>query len=367
MHRGTCCNSRARYGPNVRFTITLKLLPIFLGTTAVVLLAALGLARWSFNQGFLDYVNALEHDRLSRIALDLVQFHEPTGVTPFPDLDPHTFMRIVQSHSPRGPGDGQRPPPGKRRHDRPFVPGSPGTPGGPGRPPVGLYNLEGHLIVGQAIEDEPTDDRSELVRVPVKAAGEVVAQLRTLPHRRLTTPRETGFAVAQRTAIWGIAAVSLLLALVISLILARALQGPVRRAMGRVDQIVAGDFSAEQPELRSDEFGELSANLERLAATLDDHRKARQRWLADISHELRTPVTILMAELHALKDGVRALDTAQLESFDQEVTRLQHLIDDLYQLSLSEIGGLRYTFAAVELSALLELTPAKQNGERLAV
>jgi two-component system sensor histidine kinase BaeS len=335
--------------PELRFTITPKLLLIFLGTTGVVLLAALGLARWSFNQGFLDYVNALEQDRLTRVAADLVRLHDPADATPFAQLDLRTFMRVVHSHSPRAPGDGHRPPPpGIRPHER-LLP-----PAGPGRPPVGLYDPGGHLIVGQAVEDGVTKKNNEVVRVPIQVTGEIVAELRSLPHRRLTTPRETQFAVAQRTATWGIAAVSLTLALVISLILAKALQRPLRRAMGRVDQIVAGDFTAHRPELRSDEFGELSANIERLATTLDEHRKARQRWLADISHELRTPVTVLMAELHALKDGVRALDAVQLESFDQEVTRLQHLIDDLYQLSLSEIGGLRYNFSTVDLSAMLE-------------
>lgn len=329
----------------MRFTITLKLVLIFLATTGVVLLAALGLARWSFNQGFLDYVNALEHDRLSRIAAELAPFHDPSTGS-FARLDPRTFLRIVQAHSPRGAPEGPPPPPGRPpgpRFDRPFPPQE------AGRPPVALFDPLGNLVVGRP--PAPGDDA---VRVPVMVAGTMVGELRALPHRRLTTPRETAFAREQRTATWIIATVGMALAAIISLILARALQAPLRRAMRRVNSLAAGDFASQAPELRSDEFGELSVNLERLATTLEDNRKSRQRWLADISHELRTPVTVLTAELHALRDGIRPLDATQIQSFAQEVERLQRLIDDLYQLSLSEIGGLRYAFAPVDLSGLLD-------------
>ncbi|MEM6485224.1 MAG: ATP-binding protein, partial [Pseudomonadota bacterium] len=83
------------------------------------------------------------------------------------------------------------------------------------------------------------------------------------------------------------------------------------------------------------------------------NRDARQRWIADISHELRTPVTVLRGELEAIADGVRVFDQEQLVSLQAEVRRLEKFIDDLYQLSLADIGGLRYEFAEVDVSAVL--------------
>ncbi len=91
------------------------------------------------------------------------------------------------------------------------------------------------------------------------------------------------------------------------------------------------------------------SDLDRLAGTLEQSRSVRRRWLADISHELRTPVTVLAGEIEALKDGVRSFDRQQLHSLDEEVQRLQHLIHDLYELSLSDVGGLRYEFTTVDL------------------
>jgi two-component system sensor histidine kinase BaeS len=90
-------------------------------------------------------------------------------------------------------------------------------------------------------------------------------------------------------------------------------------------------------------------DLDRLAYKLEENRASRQRWLADISHELRTPVTVLTGEIETIKDGIRPLDMQQVLSLDQEVTRLRRLIEDLYELSVSDIGGLRYSFESIDI------------------
>ena len=125
----------------------------------------------------------------------------------------------------------------------------------------------------------------------------------------------------------------LLVAALAGWLLARVLLAPLRRTMGAVDELTNGNFETRLAGNRQDELGDLMQNVDRLAATLEDSRDARQRWLADVSHELRTPVTILSAEIEAVRDGIRELDPAQIDSFAQEVNRLQALIDDLFQLS----------------------------------
>ncbi len=65
-------------------------------------------------------------------------------------------------------------------------------------------------------------------------------------------------------------------------------------------------------------------------------------------------MTVLAGKIEALKDGVRSFDCQQLDSLDEETQRLQHLIDDLYELSLSDVGGLRYEFATVDLKDCVE-------------
>ena len=72
-----------------------------------------------------------------------------------------------------------------------------------------------------------------------------------------------------------------------------------------------------------------------------------------VSHELRTPVSILKGELEAMVDGVRPLDQQQLGSLRAEVERLAKLIEDLFQLSLADLGGLRYEFWPLDFAALV--------------
>jgi len=64
LHYTDACMTTAGYTEVMVLTISKKLILAFLGLTLVVLISTLGLARWSFDQGFLDYVNALEEARL---------------------------------------------------------------------------------------------------------------------------------------------------------------------------------------------------------------------------------------------------------------------------------------------------------------
>ena len=71
--------------------------------------------------------------------------------------------------------------------------------------------------------------------------------------------------------------------------------------------------------------------------------------MADISHELRTPLSLLRADVEAMQDGVRPLDQAALAGLHDDALRLGRLIDDLYELSMTDLGALSYHKAPVHL------------------
>jgi len=79
----------------------------------------------------------------------------------------------------------------------------------------------------------------------------------------------------------------------------------------------------------------------------------RRDFVADISHELRTPLAILKGELEAIQDGIRKPDVAAMSSLLSETQALSQLVDDLYQLSLSDVGGLRYQMQEMDINACL--------------
>src|SRR5690606_36622369 len=82
--------------------------------------------------------------------------------------------------------------------------------------------------------------------------------------------------------------------------------------------------------------------------------QARRRWVADISHELRTPLAVLQADIEALEDGVRPLDQQALGRLQQQTRRLTNLVNDLYDLSLTDIGALTYRKQSSDLLELLQ-------------
>jgi two-component system sensor histidine kinase BaeS len=212
-------------------------------------------------------------------------------------------------------------------------------------PPTALYNSDGEFIVGRPSSLE--DIKS--IRVPVTVDGKLAGELRTAPRRYFSSPQETAFSRQQWMTSGLIGFVAMVLAVMVSLLLTRVLLAPIRRTIVGISRLSNGDYSTRLNEQRTDELGQLMGDLDRLAHKLEENRASRQRWLADISHELRTPMTVLTGEIESLKDGIRPFDLNQVHSLDQEITRLRRFIDDLYELSVSDIGGLRYNFAPVDI------------------
>lgn len=324
----------------MRLTISRKLTLSFLGLTLTVLIATLGLARWSFERGFFDYANALEQHRLQSLAASLSREYVSDGDS-WSALTAQRFNQVLRRSQPEGAGLDRGRPPGPR-------------PPGPMHPPPGAYPptpptllLDSH---GETVAGSPLPEiKGAPISVPVLVAGQQVGELRSTPRRRFDSPQETAFSSQQLYTSLIIGVVSLVLATIVALVLTRILLAPIRRLLSGVSQISSGDYSSRINESRDDELGQLMADLDRLAHKLEENRDARQRWMADISHELRTPVTVLTGELEALKDGILPLEMPQVLSLDQEVARLRHLIEDLFQLSLSDIGGLRYSMSPIDL------------------
>ena len=350
---------------SMKLSIFHKLTLALLGLTAIILVATLGLARWSFERGFLEYVNAIERTRLNDIILELEHHYVAAGNS-WRGLDDEKFSAALVPESSR------RPPRGGPRMSPVEAP--PRIVGGPpprpekrkrSGPPTTLLDIDGNRIVGAALPKN-----SELLtRVDVIYGGAKVGELVTLPRRRLDSPQETQFAKQQERTSIVIGVLALGLATLLSLLIARALLNPLRKTINAVNILSNGDYSIRTDEKRSDELGELMRNFDRLASVLEKNLSARKRTLADISHELRTPLTTLSGELEALKDGIRPFDKKQVLSLDQEVQRLKNLVEDLYQLSLSDIGGLRYEFEQVNLDELLHQVTSRyrDRGNQLGI
>jgi len=199
-----------------------------------------------------------------------------------------------------------------------------------------LLDAEGRVVQGRE------DLLSGTERFPLQADGETIGALALLPGPSITELAELRFQRRQLGALLLSTAVVTALAALLALPLAGRLTRPVRALQQGVRRLAAGDHQVRVPAETGDEIGRLGRDINALAETLARNQVARQRWIADISHELRTPLGLLRGEIEAMQDGVRPIDASAIAALHGDVLHLGRLVDDLYQLSMSDLGALDY-------------------------
>ena len=252
--------------------------------------------------------------------------------------------------------DGFRPPP-REPGQRPLPQDKKAPPGPPEyRVSYALLDRDKKYVVG----DYPQN--REYVYTEIPLGEETVGFLAVSKRNELTRGYELDFLERQQDYLWFIALLVMLLVILVTLPLARHLVLPIRQLTSGMHKLTQGDYQQSLDLKRRDEFGQLSRDFNELATTLEQNESARKRWLANISHELRTPVAILRGELEAMIDGIRALSQEGIESANQEVMHLQRLIEDLHQLTSADIGGMTYRKQQLELAGLLANEQIKYQG-----
>jgi signal transduction histidine kinase len=183
-------------------------------------------------------------------------------------------------------------------------------------------------------------------------------------HQRVGTAlvRSTGsgLAAADRSlktallrAIAGAAGLAALLALLTGLAVARRITRPVVRLIAATRAMAAGDRAARVGEIRAPgELRELAASFDQMAGTLDRQEQIRRNLVADVAHELRTPIAILQAGHEALLDGVAEPTPAELGSLRDEVLRLARMVGDLQTLAAADAAALNLTRSPCDLAEL---------------
>ena len=144
-----------------------------------------------------------------------------------------------------------------------------------------------------------------------------------------------------------------LVVVIFSLPLANRLIRPIKAMAAATRDIASGKYSIRVPISSSDELGQLARDFNEMALTLEKNEKARRQWVADISHELRTPLAVLRGEIEALLEGIRSITPEAIRSLHAEVLRLHRLVEDLYQLALSDLGTLTYHKDELDLAEIL--------------
>lgn len=151
------------------------------------------------------------------------------------------------------------------------------------------------------------------------------------------------------------------LALVLGILLTRALTRPVQELTDATRAVAAGELGREV-EIRShDEIGELAASFNRMSRDLAQARDLRRQLTADVAHELRTPLTLILGHAEALSEGVLPANPKNLRMIHEEAERLSRLVEDLRLLSRAEAGDLPLSLTPTHPGALAEKVVAKHQ------
>ncbi|MDR7584663.1 MAG: ATP-binding protein [Armatimonadota bacterium] len=180
--------------------------------------------------------------------------------------------------------------------------------------------------------------------MPMAGMRRMMVQMMGAPEQRLLAD--------VRRATWLAALAGAVLAAVVGTVTARRITAPLRRLADAAGRIGAGDLTSTVPAAGDDELGELARTFNAMAADLRRAEEARRRLLADIAHELGTPLAVLQANVEGMLDGVVESSPERLASLHAQIRVLTRLVRDLRDLSLAQQGQLPLDRRAMDLAAL---------------
>jgi len=145
-----------------------------------------------------------------------------------------------------------------------------------------------------------------------------------------------------------------IVAIFVGLVLTLQITRPIQRLKKGAARIATGDLTHRVKVESRDEFGELGESFNYMAASLDNSEQARRHLLADITHDLRTPLSVIEGTVDAMLDGVYQANPENLNSLKEETAVLTHLVADLRDLSLAEAGQLKLEIEPINLTELVQ-------------
>lgn len=204
--------------------------------------------------------------------------------------------------------------------------------------------------------------------IPIQVDGETVGVLlvnRTI--YRINSPGSNFLDRINLQILWG-GLTAIGIALLLAIILSRTLTRPIHELTAATRVVSEGKLAQQVPVRSRDELGQLAESFNRMSAELARSLNLRRQMTADIAHELRTPISIILGHAEAVHDRVMPASSETVEIIREEAMRLEHLVDDLRTLSMADAGELKLATRPYPPQKLLSDAhrvfshPARQKG-----
>lgn len=199
----------------------------------------------------------------------------------------------------------------------------------------------------------PAPDEARAVASPIQVQGQTVGYLlsgASLNAARSRSAIEQAFLRSMAGVLATAGLVGTLAALLVALVLALQITAPARALTRAARRMAAGDLAQRVAISSGDELGQVGAAFNDMAAALARQEELRRQLVADVAHELRTPLAVMKVELESLQDGLSEPTPEVVASLNEEVGLLSRLVEDLRLLSLMDAGRLGLQFRPVSLA-----------------
>jgi len=322
--------------------LPLKLFLAIAGAIAGLTLVSYLVFTWTFERGFVQYVNRADDARLELMTDRLADVYAREGGWAALARDPERWGAM--SRDALGlPSSAE---PGERRELPLTI-----------DPRLLLLDAGGTMLIGRP------EAAAGAVLKPIESGGRTVGYVGYIPRIERLQSLERVYLRRQHQAFAAVTVGMVVAAFVLAAGLAYWLSRRVRALVQTTNALIRGDYTVRLAPRGQDELAQLARDFNTLAATLAASQEARRAWIADIAHELRTPLAVLRAEIESLQDGVRPLNQDNVASLAHETSRLTRLVEDLHTLSLSDRGALSYHPEPVDVADAVRDAVAAQRRE----
>lgn len=177
----------------------------------------------------------------------------------------------------------------------------------------------------------------------------------------------TNFRAAVTEALGFAALAASVMAVITSIFISRQVVSPLQEMTSASQRIADGNYdervrvSGNIPKKEQDELGQLALSFNQMAAKLEQTESMRRQLIGDVTHELRTPLTTIKGYMEGLIDGVLPSNEETYTQIYREADRLQHLVNDLQELSRVEAGAYEFHRQLTTVKDLVDTALARLN------
>jgi two-component system OmpR family sensor kinase/two-component system sensor histidine kinase BaeS len=219
-----------------------------------------------------------------------------------------------------------------------------------------VYDSAGRAV-GKSLSSE---ERTKAVAITPDGSEEVIGYLLlSLPSAggedRLGNLEKEFLARVQKV-LWIGAALAVGLGLIMGVILSRSLTAPLQRLAAAARAVAGGNLDQRVKLEGSAEMAEVGQSFNEMTSALKKAEVLRQNLVADVAHELRTPLSVLQGNLRAILDDVYDLDKTEISRLYDETRLLSRLVDDLRELALADAGQLHLNLRPTDAAQVIRST-----------